>query len=154
MTRVVISGKYFYAQSIDFDHSISKGQTQQPWPVKRGTAVLTGDGSCRLPEVVAAGWEVQVRLETLDDSQGAHGGLSPALASMTAVIDQRSRLQARRHGPLDPVASLQVLCEWGDIEYNTEPVRQSSSCSCRLLLQFCLQIWLLYSHQQSIRPLV
>lgn len=51
---------------------------------------------CRLPSLAEAGWDVWERLAALEPADGKHatGQLEPGLAGMTAVVEQRNRLQA------------------------------------------------------------
>ena len=63
---------------------------------------MCGCGLCRLPSLAEAGWDVWERLAALEPAdskrEGSHvaGQLEPGLAAMTAVVEQRERLQVHQ----------------------------------------------------------
>lgn len=80
---------------------------------------------CRIPALAEAGWDVWERLAALepaDPSKGSNGAgqLEASLADMTAVLEQRNRLQVAATALLPslrlisllPVCSLSQPCIW------------------------------------------
>ncbi len=66
---------------------------------------------CSLEDLVAGAWEVQDHMDRLADAADNPRGLERGLATMSAVADQRTRLQVS-HVALDcnTVKSLAILC--------------------------------------------
>lgn len=55
--------------------------------------VVVLGGHCSLEDLIAGAWEAQERLECLADGTDHPKGLQRGLASMSAVAQQRSKLQ-------------------------------------------------------------
>jgi len=66
---------------------------------------------CSLEDLVAGAWEVQDHMDRLADAADNPHGLERGLATMSAVADQRTRLQVS-HVALDcsPAKSLPIIC--------------------------------------------
>ena len=67
-------------------------------------------GICSLEELVAGAWQVQERLEGLADGADNPRGLLRGLATMSAVAQQRSKLQVYIHIHCFWFRSAQVNC--------------------------------------------
>ena len=90
-------------------------------------------GLCSLEDLVAGAWQAQERLECLADGADHPTGLQRGLASMSAVAQQRSRLQVHNE-----MSKLQLQSSTEALILTSDSVKPFSCCLLVLPFSLCV----------------